>query len=542
MDGLIGKLRAFAFDTKGQGGVGREGPFGFPGESPKACFQCDVDLGGKAWVQCSICGYVFCRQCCAAEKGGGVDGTAAWPEGGARPACDFCRHLRLGYLTQQSLDANGDMPTGPKVAPSPYSLSRLSSGVGAPAAWQRQTCSFLHHMSRSGNTVHRQVVGDLTWEVPMELEPEYGLSPEDQQTKRMRRSNPGSKGAAAASAVATASGNKAAGGTTPAPQVAQLTGQLLPGQHQQHGQEPLSLKPGSSSTYEEHRAGAPSSTWGVLHSLGTAGEAPPQPTSLLGLQRQLLGAAATHHLQRLVGQLLEAEGVADPGAWVGVLTRLACDAAALVLPPAMVNNGVLDPRHYIKVKKLADIGRPSDSSVLPAVVCKRNVAHRRMRTHLHWPKVVLLGGALEHQRSEERLSSIETLIEQEPDQLRSAVRYIASLGTELLVVEKSVARAAQEELLARGMTLVLNVKAELMERLARCMGIRVAPSVEDLNASHVGTCREFHVDPLSAHATASGPGAPAAARTTSPTSGAFDGALPALGGGVVLPREGTGAG
>eukprot|EP00983_Pelagomonas_calceolata_P084252 1156319-Pelagomonas_calceolata.AAC.24 len=32
---------------------------------------------------------------------------------------------------------------------------------------------------------------------------------------------------------------------------------------------------------------------------------------------------------------------------------------------------------------------------------------------------------------------------QEPDQLRSAVRYIASLGTELLVVEKSVARAAQ---------------------------------------------------------------------------------------------------
>jgi hypothetical protein len=35
-----------------------------------------------------------------------------------------------------------------------------------------------------------------------------------------------------------------------------------------------------------------------------------------------------------------------------------------------------------------------------------------MRTHLHWPKVVLLGGALEHQRSEERLSSIETLIEQ----------------------------------------------------------------------------------------------------------------------------------
>jgi hypothetical protein len=43
------------------------------------------------------------------------------------------------------------------------------------------------------------------------------------------------------------------------------------------------------------------------------------------------------------------EGVADAGDWVGVLTRLACDAAALVLPPSMVSTGVLDPRHYIKV-------------------------------------------------------------------------------------------------------------------------------------------------------------------------------------------------
>jgi len=64
------------------------------------------------------------------------------------------------------------------------------------------------------------------------------------------------------------------------------------------------------------------------------------------------------------------------------------------------------------VKKLCGVGRPSDSCVSHAVVSKRNVAHRRMRTLLQWPKVVLLGGALEHQRSEHRLSSIETLIEQ----------------------------------------------------------------------------------------------------------------------------------
>lgn len=33
------------------------------------------------------------------------------------------------------------------------------------------------------------------------------------------------------------------------------------------------------------------------------------------------------------------------------------------------------------------VGRPEDSNMVPAVVCKRNVAHRRMRTQLQWPKV-----------------------------------------------------------------------------------------------------------------------------------------------------------
>ena len=87
----------------------------------------------------------------------------------------------------------------------------------------------------------------------------------------------------------------------------------------------------------------------------------------------------------------------------------------------------------------------------------------------------------------------------------------------------------QEELLARSMTLVLNVKAELMERLARCMGTSVAPSVEELHAGHVGTCREFRVDPMSAHATAGGPAAVPAFRASSPANaggGVGEGVVP----------------
>lgn len=48
---------------------------------------------------------------------------------------------------------------------------------------------------------------------------------------------------------------------------------------------------------------------------------------------------------------------------------------------------------------------------------------------------------------------------------------------DVLLVERSVARAAQEELLNRGISLVHHTKPELLERLARCMGVKVGRKI-----------------------------------------------------------------
>lgn len=53
---------------------------------------------------------------------------------------------------------------------------------------------------------------------------------------------------------------------------------------------------------------------------------------------------------------------------------------------------------------------------------------------------------------------------QEREHLRLAVARIATATPDVLLVELSVARSAQEELLARGISLVLNVKPELQAR------------------------------------------------------------------------------
>ena len=54
----------------------------------------------------------------------------------------------------------------------------------------------------------------------------------------------------------------------------------------------------------------------------------------------------------------------------------------------------------------------SSSMVVKGVVCKKNVAHRRMLSKIEKPRFLILGGALEYQRVTNLLSSFDTLLQQ----------------------------------------------------------------------------------------------------------------------------------
>jgi hypothetical protein len=155
--------------------------------------------------------------------------------------------------------------------------------------------------SRGGPGVHRQVVGDLTWEVPMELEPDFGLCPKDKRSRHLRthQARPASQDGSPASAAEPAADAVAAvpdGAThTAAAAAAQPYSALL-------GAAAPKVKPASSLPSLDSVENRP--TWGVLHSLGKDGYPPPASSSILGLLRQLLGAGATQHLDRVIAQLL----------------------------------------------------------------------------------------------------------------------------------------------------------------------------------------------------------------------------------------------
>lgn len=77
--------------------------------------------------------------------------------------------------------------------------------------------------------------------------------------------------------------------------------------------------------------------------------------------------------------------------------------------------------------------------------------------------------------------------------MRNAVARIISLKPDIILVHRNVSRLAQESLNAVGITLVLNVKLSIMERVARCTNADILTSVDShVGSTKLGTCRSFY--------------------------------------------------
>lgn len=71
---------------------------------------------------------------------------------------------------------------------------------------------------------------------------------------------------------------------------------------------------------------------------------------------------------------------------------------------------------------------------------------------------------------------------------------IEALRPNVLLVEKNVSPKAQEYLLAKEISLVLNVKRPLLERIARCTGALITPSIDKISTARLGNCELFRLE------------------------------------------------
>ncbi|XP_022941957.1 putative 1-phosphatidylinositol-3-phosphate 5-kinase FAB1C [Cucurbita moschata] len=222
----------------------------------------------------------------------------------------------------------------------------------------------------------------------------------------------------------------------------------------------------------------------------------PAKQNLQEVNKEPLRAMVQGHFRALVAQLLQGDDIKSGGNyvedWLDVITTIAWQAANFVRPDTR-RGGSMDPGDYVKVKCVAS-GRPHESTLIKGVVCTKNIKHKRMTSQFKNPRLLLLGGSLEYHQVANQLASFNTLLYQENDHLKTIISKIESLRPNVLLVEKSVSSCAQDYLLAKEISLVLNVKKPLLERIARCTGASLTPSIDHISTARLGHCELFRLE------------------------------------------------
>ncbi|XP_033727626.1 1-phosphatidylinositol 3-phosphate 5-kinase-like [Pecten maximus] len=198
------------------------------------------------------------------------------------------------------------------------------------------------------------------------------------------------------------------------------------------------------------------------------------------------------HLRGLVSQMLCDEGLSK--SWMDIVLGTAQRVSRYVHPDVKHSGDHMDIRRYIKFKKIPG-GNKEQTCVIHGLVFTKNVAHKKMAHQLSNPTILLLKGSIEYQRVESKFSSLEPQILQEEEFLRKNVSKISSMKPkpDIVVVEKSVSRLAQNFLLATGITLLYNVKLAVMERLERFTQATIISSIDGIVSGpiNLGFCHSF---------------------------------------------------
>ena len=206
-----------------------------------------------------------------------------------------------------------------------------------------------------------------------------------------------------------------------------------------------------------------------------------------------LNHASLRHVRKLLHQLLESSKVPNIAAWEKALVPILLRATDDVNPDVQ-NGDDIDIRHYVKLKKIPG-GRPGDTSYVSGLVFTKNLALKCMPRSISHPNILVLTFPLEYSRHQLHFMSLEPVIRQEREFLQNLVNRIAALRPQLLLVERNVSGLALEFLQQANIATAYNVKASILEAVARCCQTKIISSIDKLaiKPAQVGKCSDFYL-------------------------------------------------
>ncbi|KAI4789062.1 hypothetical protein KUCAC02_035466 [Chaenocephalus aceratus] len=187
--------------------------------------------------------------------------------------------------------------------------------------------------------------------------------------------------------------------------------------------------------------------------------------------------SANHsHMMALLQQLLYSESLSL--SWRDIIVPVVRQVVQTVRPDVRNCDDDMDIRQLVHIKK--------------------NIAHKKMNPYIKNPKILLLKCSIEYlYREESKFSCIDPIVLQEREFLKNYVQRIVDVRPTLVLVEKTVSRIAQDMLLEHGITLVINVKPQVLDRVSRMTQGDLVMSMDQLlTKPRLGTCLKFYMQPF----------------------------------------------
>ncbi|XP_054642242.1 1-phosphatidylinositol 3-phosphate 5-kinase isoform X2 [Dunckerocampus dactyliophorus] len=206
--------------------------------------------------------------------------------------------------------------------------------------------------------------------------------------------------------------------------------------------------------------------------------------------------SANHsHMMALLQQLLYSESLSL--SWRDIIVPVVRQVVQTVRPDVRNCDDDMDIRQLVHIKKIPG-GRKFDSTVVNGFICTKNIAHKKMNSYIKNPKILLLKCSIEYlYREETKFTCIEPIVLQEREFLKNYVQRIVDVRPNLVLVEKTVSRIAQDMLLEHGITLVINVKPQVLDRVSRVTQGDLVMSMDQLlTKPRLGTCHKFYMQPF----------------------------------------------
>ncbi|KAI5106946.1 1-phosphatidylinositol 3-phosphate 5-kinase isoform X6, partial [Silurus meridionalis] len=203
-------------------------------------------------------------------------------------------------------------------------------------------------------------------------------------------------------------------------------------------------------------------------------------------------SANHNHMMALLQQLLYSESLSL--SWRDIIVPVVRQIVQTVRPDVRSCDDDMDIRQLVHIKKIPG-GKKFDSVLVNGFVCTKNIAHKKMNPYIKNPKILLLKCSIEYlYREETKFTCIDPIVLQEREFLKNYVQRIVDVRPNLVLVEKTVSRIAQDMLLEHGITLVINVKPVILDRVSRMTQGDLVMSMDQLlTKPRLGTCHKFYL-------------------------------------------------